>query len=146
MSTTKRLVLATIPRPMPAAPSAAPAPVAAPSKSTTRHTLVAGLSLDVDPNMTVQVTNVGTVSAPAFLVTPQTGNLVTAVARPIVRQIAKSSARRAVVEADDDAPDESVFEQDAQAASEISGLPVTFYGYDQMGAILIDSDGKRVEI
>ena len=96
----------------------------------------------------------------------ESGSLLVAIARPIVKRLSKRKTREAVEEVEipdikDIAP--GVFSHpipvvldmrdtdedydpgaDEEASGIISGL--TFHGYDQLGAILIDSDGKRVEI
>ena len=107
---------------------------------------------------------------------PRSGSVLLAAARPILRKIAKRKAREAAEEGEvegrvelspsslpsnviqmfahpiakeperterTDQPDQP--DPVAEEAA-VEGFPLTFYGYDSLGAILIDSDGKRVEI
>jgi hypothetical protein len=94
------------------------------------------------------------------------GSLLVAIARPLVKRFSKRKTRDAVEEAEipdikDIAPgvfshpipvvldakdtDDSDYDP-VEDESNVMGLGLTFHGYDQLGAILIDSDGKRVEI
>ena len=120
--------------------------------------LVPGIRLQCDPDIEVGFVNVGTESAPVFVVTPgqrcgvlreniETGQIVhdyagflpllLLAAKPIAAAVTTHIAKHAAGETD-------VFDVAfANAKVVAGGKKLKVAGYDETGAVLLDSDGKR---
>jgi hypothetical protein len=120
--------------------------------------LAEGVWVQASPDAQVAIANVGSADVPMFVIAPgphaaallaeQAQARAPGVRAPVVRQIAErmySRGRQFQGEPEREGSDD-LFDQDAREAEQASGIPLTFYGYDHMGAILIDTDGHRVRV
>ncbi len=143
----------------------APAPAPESSDDWQTHEVMPGVELRVRPGLRIGVQPVGTSEIPVFLVTPgqavgvqptgvagmvetvYTGllPLLALIAKPVAKAVGKALMKKRT----NNQPQTSGHDPDQLQPgdiTEINGIQYQCAGFDQAGAVLIDSDGKRAVV